>query len=282
MTLRTANGRDAVYTFDGDGNAIAWYGSPELLGNPLIPGTKDPNDPNDAGVKLLGGVRAGDAGVVLIEAARRFHLRVRAAVQAEGWWGYNFRTVRGGDGSTLSNHSGGWAIDCASGVFFQGRRTMTGEERAECAAIEAQLEVIRWGGWWTGGSSDEMHFEIREKVADGDITRVANQIRAGSPAPRKPTPQEEDMAHFIYPSDASWPIKGKAKPVFKVEAGVARWMQNPSILSDNQKKQIELGQTAEQVKERESNNIYQYFGALVGPAPDGFDKSFPRVGTVPA
>jgi hypothetical protein len=136
--------------------AIADYGNPQLLSNPTVPGTD---------VRLLGGVRVGPAGAVLIQFASNFHHQVEPLVQGQGCWGFQPRAIAGS--ATLSNHASGTAIDLNSARHPMGRAgTFTLAQRAAIRALlETYKGLIRWGGDFAG-RPDDMHFEIRGTPTD--------------------------------------------------------------------------------------------------------------------
>jgi hypothetical protein len=136
--------------------AIADYGDPLLMKNPTVPGTD---------VRLLGGVRAGPAGEVLLQFASNFHHQVEQLVQTQGCWGFQPRVIAGS--TTLSNHASGTAIDLNSARHPMGRGgTFTLQQRASIRALlETYRGVIRWGGDFTG-RPDDMHFEIVGTATD--------------------------------------------------------------------------------------------------------------------
>jgi peptidoglycan hydrolase-like protein with peptidoglycan-binding domain len=128
-----------------------------------------------AGVTFPGGVKRGDAAVVLAYVATQFHRRVEPLIS--GWcWGWNFRPIRGTN-STPSRHGGGVAIDLNApkhplakvGTFNPG----------QLAAINAILSevdhVVRWGGAYVN-RKDEMHWEVDADAAA--VARVADRLRA--------------------------------------------------------------------------------------------------------
>jgi hypothetical protein len=132
-----------------------------------------------AGVAFPGGVKAGDAAVVLGYVAEQFHRRVEALVV--GWcWGWSYRDVRGSTG--LSNHASGTAIDVNAPHHPLGSTgTFSATQRVEIHKILAEVGgVVRWGGDYAG-RKDEMHFEIN-----------ANAVAVAAVATR--LSQEDDMA----------------------------------------------------------------------------------------
>lgn len=153
----------------GNGLEVITSYGPPALATPVIPGTD---------VKLLGGIRTDATLPLLMWVAEQFHLRVRRAVQAEGWWGYNYRPVRG-QKSGFSNHASGSAGDFAAAVFPIGTRSMSASQRAECVAIEAEARFVTWGGHWS--RPDEMHYERNGGVSDAQIIEHLNQLGNGAP-----------------------------------------------------------------------------------------------------
>ena len=76
------------------------YSDPQLVSNPAVPGT-------NSAVRVYGGLRVGDPGLVLLYVLARFHREVEPLKQESGVWGFEPRAIVGGDGSTWSNHAGG-------------------------------------------------------------------------------------------------------------------------------------------------------------------------------
>lgn len=127
-------------------------------------------------------LESGDAGYLLCDFAAWFDKNVEdiEAGQLDDW-GYAERTVR--DGTDLSNHASGTAIDLNAPKHALGAvNTFT---PAQATAIRNKLKnyagVIRWGGDYIG-RKDEMHFEINASSAT--VKRIADKIRGGgTPAP---------------------------------------------------------------------------------------------------
>lgn len=140
-------------------------------------------NPAIAGVTFPGGIRGGDAGIVLRHVAEQYHRRVEPLVK--GWcWGHAYRAVRGS--ASTSNHASGTAIDCNAPRHPLGRRGTFND--GQVAAIREILRecsgVVRWGGDYAG-RPDEMHFEL-----NADAGRVADAARllVAPPAPPPPPP----------------------------------------------------------------------------------------------
>lgn len=135
-----------------------------------------------AGVKFPGGVKAGDASVVLGYVAQQFHNRVEKLVQ--GWcWGYSFREIRG-TSTQLSNHAAAAAIDVNAPKHPLGKRgTFNAAQVREINAIVNECGgVVRWGGVYS--RPDEMHFELVGSTAQ--VAAVARKLRGGIGAPPPP------------------------------------------------------------------------------------------------
>lgn len=127
-----------------------------------------------ASVPFPPGVLAGDVHTVLAYVAQRFHDTVTPLKPGQ-CWGFAPRNIRGGTG--YSNHAGGVAIDCNSAQFPQYRATMTAKQRAACRAIVKACDgVVRWGGDFTAGSLDEMHFEIAPGKSGAPVAALAKKL----------------------------------------------------------------------------------------------------------
>jgi hypothetical protein len=132
--------------------AIPDYGDPRLLPNPTVPGTD---------VRLLGGVRVGPPGALLLRFAADFHQQVEPLVQTQGCWGFQPRTIAGSQ--SLSNHASGTAVDLNAARHPMGRAgTFTAAQQGRIRALlETHGNRIRWGGDFKG-RPDDMHFEIAD------------------------------------------------------------------------------------------------------------------------
>jgi hypothetical protein len=148
------------------------YGDPQLAKNPAVPGT-------DGTVKALGGLRAGSVATCLLYVAARWHAEVERLSQELGCWGYELRTIR--QGSAMSNHAGGAAIDLNAVRHPQGTHgTLNGSQLIHVAAIESAVaSALNWGGRWTGSSVDEMHWQVRDGHAGVLVDELAAAIHAG-------------------------------------------------------------------------------------------------------
>src|SRR6476469_1091822 len=90
--------------------------------------------------------------------------------------GYNHRAI--GGSRTLSNHASGTAFDMNTSRHPQhASATFTPAQVNEIHSILGEVDnVVRWGGDFSPGRVDEMHFEINGSSAG--VTRVWNRIRA--------------------------------------------------------------------------------------------------------
>lgn len=91
---------------------------------------------------------------------RRFHAEVdpiTGGVMDE--WSYNYR--KGRATSALSCHASATAVDLDATQFPMGRTNMTAAQRAAVRRIlAASRRQFRWGGDFSRGYEDEMHFEL--------------------------------------------------------------------------------------------------------------------------
>lgn len=182
------------------------YGDPQLISNPVVPGT-------GGKVKIAGGLRKGDVATVLLYFAARFHQEVEnLGIDATtDDWGYGKREIRGGTG--WSNHAGGCAIDLNSTRHPQHKRgTFSTSQYARMRQISYDLtnaagaQVLRLGIDWSDNSVDEMHAEIKPGGAnDGSCARAAAAIRAGR-VPNVPAELRTGGAATPVTSNA-WPLK---------------------------------------------------------------------------
>lgn len=133
--------------------AITAYGDPALVSNPTIPGTD---------IKVLGGLRKGPVAEILLYTLGRINREVRAfRSQEQGFWGYNYRPIRGA--TQLSNHSSGTAADFLAADLPLGvepDRVLTKTEIAALRRIAADLDgLVRFGAFYDG-RKDVMHIEV--------------------------------------------------------------------------------------------------------------------------
>jgi hypothetical protein len=141
-----------------------------------------------ASYSLPGGrvaLRKGDASVVLLWVANRFHETVEP-LRWPGNWGYAERPIRGSS-TTLSNHASGTALDLNAPAHPLGKRgTFSAAQVRAIRSILGFCEgTVRWGGDYRS-RADEMHLEL---VANArGLARVADKIRGASLAPAGPPP----------------------------------------------------------------------------------------------
>ena len=155
------------------------YSDPLLVSNPAVPGT-------NSKVRVYGGLRVGDPGLVLLYVLARFHREVEPLKQESGVWGFGPRTIVGGDGSTWSNHAGGVAVDANAARHPRGSATFTAGQTHAIRQIVADLSgIVDWGGEWTGATKDEMHVQLHGDIAfTGRVAKVAKDIRDGRDVPQ--------------------------------------------------------------------------------------------------
>lgn len=111
---------------------------------------------------------ASRAGPVLSFLASEYNLRVEP-LKPSICGGYSYRGIPGS--ASLSNHASGTAIDLnwsdhaygLSGTFTSGQLAAL---RSILGRINANGQIIRWGGDYRHSAKDEMHFEI---VADPNV-----------------------------------------------------------------------------------------------------------------
>lgn len=135
------------------------------------------------GVAFPGGVLAGDVATIFRYIASRWHREIEPL--RAGWcWGGYVKTITGGSG--WSNHAGYAAIDINAPAHPQYKRTLTAAQYATARRIRDACDgVVRWGGDFTAGSLDEMHWEIAPGKAGGPVKALAAKIRT----------QEDDMPY---------------------------------------------------------------------------------------
>jgi len=134
-------------------------------------------------VAYVGKVRGGDVATVLGHVARQLAARVEPPVAGE-CWGWAERPIRGSL-TGYSNHASATAIDHNAPKHPRGSSgTFTREQGKTIHAILDEVDhVVRWGGDYSSGPVDEMHFEI---IAHADaVAKVAARLRD--------TEEEDDM-----------------------------------------------------------------------------------------
>lgn len=155
-------------------------------GWPVLPRGSSLDNAPVAGVKLSPGVRSGDVAVVLHWIAQQVNDRVEKL--HAGWcWGYAYRAIRG-QTSGYSNHASATAIDLnAPDHGRQSSSPHLGYTAAQVAEIHRILTacagLVRWGGDYSPGPYDPMHFEINGTPAQ--IAALAGKLRT--------LPTQEDL-----------------------------------------------------------------------------------------
>lgn len=90
-------------------------------------------------------------------------------------WSWAVRPVRGSTDDDITNHASGTAADVDATRWPLGAEPTSYLTPAEIARVRAQLKTyggaIRWGGDYTGGRKDPMHFEINKDEAFCDRVR---------------------------------------------------------------------------------------------------------------
>lgn len=126
------------------------------------------------GIDYVGGVRAGDVATVLGYVAKQLAARVELGRVGQ-CWGWAPRPIRG-QTTGFSNHASATAIDHNSLRHPRGAHGTFSP--AQVAVIHEILDetagVVRWGGDYTSGPVDEMHFEINSGTAR--VTLIANEL----------------------------------------------------------------------------------------------------------
>lgn len=127
------------------------------------------------GVTYPGGVRRGDAAVILRYVARRFDSEVENL--RAGWcWGYAYKKI--GGGTTWSNHASATALDLNAPEHPLGAEGTFSKKQVK--VIRAILNycggVVRWGGDYRG-TRDEMHFELNVGPKNPRVKALVGKIR---------------------------------------------------------------------------------------------------------
>jgi hypothetical protein len=78
----------------------------------------------------------------------------------KGWSGGH--SLRESPLGGISNHSAGVAIDLRADLYPLGTTNMTKEELGAVNSLLQRFSKLEWGGEWSGGAADQMHFEIRD------------------------------------------------------------------------------------------------------------------------
>lgn len=167
------------------------------------------------------GLRKGDAALVLLYVANRFHHEVEA-LRWPGVWGFAVRPIRG-QTSGYSNHASGTAIDLNAPAHprFSTRqddkryRGFTTSQVAQIRRILASCDgAIRWGADYQHGPYDPMHFEINTDSAHlaalADKLRKATTVATTSPTSVWST-QLKNSHDGETASAAAWLVYGNEK-----------------------------------------------------------------------
>jgi D-alanyl-D-alanine carboxypeptidase len=161
---------------------------------------------NIHGATFPGGVRSGDVATVLGYVVAALHARVEQV--HPGWcWGYYYRLIRGAS-TGLSNHSSATAVDYNAPAHPRGvAGTFSPAQVSEIHEILREVgNVVRWGGDYTSGPKDDMHFEIVagasavKVIADRLRSKAAKPAGTAVPATMHPSVvpnQEDDMSTIV-------------------------------------------------------------------------------------
>jgi hypothetical protein len=124
-------------------------------------------------------IAIGDAELILLHVARRFHYEIDTLRPHEV---IGFRKPAGLRGYQL-NHASGSAIDIrpghypvgVRGGFFPAELEVIRDILADCGGL------VRWGGDF--GVPDEAHFELTAPPTDARVRRLAAELRQGKTTP---------------------------------------------------------------------------------------------------
>lgn len=162
------------------------------------------------------GLRQGDAALILLYVANRFHREVQA-LQWPGVWGFAVRPIRG-QTSGYSNHASGTAMDLNAPHHprqsYDRYRGFTDHQVHTIHSILAATgHTVRWGGDYQSRPYDPMHFEINGSTAA--VKAFADKLRKATMAGTSPTdlwttPLTD--AHTGYKASAgAWLVYGNEK-----------------------------------------------------------------------
>jgi ElaB/YqjD/DUF883 family membrane-anchored ribosome-binding protein len=142
------------------------------------------------GVSFPDGVRTGDVSTVLGYVVTQFHERVEKLIEGE-CWGYANRPIRG-QTTGYSNHASATAVDVNAPKHPRGSvGTFSKKQAAEIRQILDEVDnVVRWGGDYTSGPHDEMHFEINANATK--VAAVAKKLKGATMALDKDVEQRFD------------------------------------------------------------------------------------------
>jgi hypothetical protein len=165
-------------------------------------------------------VRKEPVSTVLNYVAWQFHERVEAVLTFSGHRTDDENNASNGHRS--SNHMSGTAIDLNGFKHpYKQPHGFSVEQVREIDTICAETSAtVYWGGYFGGGLTDGMHFEIRTGVTAAELASVAATL-GGAPAPvPTPTPQpdeEDDMLKRIRTTDGGIYLVSldPAKPIFR-------------------------------------------------------------------
>lgn len=142
--------------------------------------------------KIAGRVRSGSVATIFKDLVKQFDRYVEDVDKGRDEWGYAYRAIRG-KSRGYSNHASGTAIDINAMQHPRGvRGTFSSGQKAAVRKILARYDgVIRWGGDYTIGKVDGMHFEINASASR--VNAVAKKLNGGKvtikpTAPAKPKP----------------------------------------------------------------------------------------------
>ena len=177
------------------------------------PGITSAGDPRLTVIEPVPGrkfrVRAGDVATVFDWLIRRFHNEVEPIDQGQlDDWSYAYRAVR--EGSSLSNHASGTAIDLNATKHPFNTRATSNFSSSQIASIRRILADARVDGLdvlrWLDGH-DPMHFEINYLNRGGtpaNVAALAQKVAPQTSGPGAPDPAVIAAIAPLEPRPIDW------------------------------------------------------------------------------
>lgn len=137
----------------------------------------------------------------------------------DGWSGGH--ALRMSSNGKVSNHSAGVAMDLRADALPVGTSSLSSEQMKAIRALLGKYSKLEWGGDWSGGDTDEMHFEISSpgNWGEGGVVPDPETTTVTDPAAAQPEEQETSTT-----GRRGGPTRGAA-------GGFALSSSAPSVLS---------------------------------------------------
>lgn len=217
--------------------------------------------------KIAGRVRKGSVATIFKDLVSEFDRTVEDVDTGKDEWGYAYRPVRG-QSRGYSNHASGTAIDINAMQHPRGARgTFSASEVRAIKRILSRYEgVIRWGGDYTIGKKDEMHFEVDASASR--VNAVAKKLSAGNVVPTAPA-KPKPIPH-TQPTDVVW--TGLSVSDTKTVQGYLKYTGDYNGILDGEYGQMTKSAVLRYQKRQHANGMMKHLKAdgLWGPLQQNY------------